>query len=66
MIVSEGQRFFKIPQVCTRWGIGRTHFYEMATRHSICLVHLGRASRVPLSEIERVESELMKSSGALC
>jgi excisionase family DNA binding protein len=47
----------RIPEACAALGIGRSTIYALAADGKIRLIHIGRRTLVPESEIDRLVAE---------
>ena len=49
-----GRRTLSVKSACAQLGIGKTLFYTLAKAGKLKLIKLGRATRVPVTEIDRL------------
>lgn len=47
------QLLVRVPEAANSLGISRAELYKMLARGEITAVHLGRAVRIPVAELER-------------
>ena len=53
-----------IPESADRLGVGRSFMYELVQRGEIASLKLGRARRVPVSELQRYVERLQTEQAA--
>lgn len=44
-----------IPALCERWGCSKVTTYSILKEHSATVLKLGRLTRIPHAEVERIE-----------
>ena len=45
-----------IPKLCERWNVSKTTGYSILKEHNATILRLGKLSRVPHAEVERIEA----------
>ena len=53
-----------IPDACRMLGCGRTYLYSLAARKQVRLVKLGRATRVPVADLNKLVADLTGDDAA--
>lgn len=49
--------FLSVTQFSSRFGLSRTHVYDLLREGRLQAIRLGTATRIPMSEVERVQRE---------
>ena len=57
------QTLLRIRDCEHRLGLGRTKIYELIALGELRAVHIGRAVRIPVSEVERFVAQLQADQG---
>lgn len=55
-------RLLNINEVCALLGTSRTTLYEMMNKGELAYVMLGDRRRIPVTEIDRIESEARRAA----